>query len=136
MNTYTLAYRPDLHILFLRWLQPTTLDEAQASYREALALAREHCCGNWLLDARRSGPIRADETNWLSRVFFPAALDELAPQPLRLGVFSSMQRMEQMHTDPAVAPAVQAAIAATQPYDVGLFMLEADVVAWLQTPTP
>ena len=134
MDAYTLNYRPDLDIVVLRWLGTDTLAQAQASYEAALALALQHCCGRWLLDSRRSGPICLDETAWLAHEFFPAAVAQLAPRALRLGVFSSMQRMNQMRTDTAVAPAVRAAIAATQPYEVGLFMMEADAVAWLQAP--
>ena len=55
---------------------------------------------------------------------------QLAPRPLRRAVFSSLQHLEQMRHDTAVAPAVQAAIAATQPYEAAIFMAEA--VAWLQ----
>ena len=134
MNTYTLTYRPDLHIVILRWLQPDTLAESQRSYEAALALALAHGCGNWLLDSRRCGPLDLFETAWLTRTFFPAAVDQLAPHELRLGVFSSLQRLQQMRTDAAVAPAVQAAIAATQPYTAAIFMAEAEAVAWLQAP--
>ncbi|MDQ2793935.1 MAG: hypothetical protein M3Y12_08005 [Bacteroidota bacterium] len=134
MNTYTLAYRPDLDIVFLRWVQPDTLAQAQDSYHAALALALAHGCGNWLLDSRRCGPIRTEETVWLSHTFFPLAIAQLAPRPLRLGVFSSLQRVEQLRTDMAVAPAVRAATAATQPYQAAIFMTEAEAVAWLQAP--
>ena len=134
LSTYTLTYRPDLDVVFLRWLAPDTLAESQASYQEALALALAHGCGKWLLDSRRSGPLDLFETAWLTRVFFPAAVEQLSPRPLRLAVFSSMQRVEQMRNDATVGPAVQAAIAATQPYEAGIFMGEAEAVAWLQAP--
>ena len=134
MDTYTLTYRPDLDILYLRWLVPDTLAEAQASYRAALGLALAHGCGNWLLDSRRCGPLDLFETAWLTREFFPAAVEQLNPRPLRLAVFSSLQRWEQMRHDAAVAPVVQAAIAATQPYEAAIFMGEAEAVAWLQSP--
>ncbi len=134
MDTYTLTYRPDLDILFLRWLRPEALAETQASYEAALALARAHGCGNWLLDSRRCGPLDLVETAWLTHEFFPAAVAQLAPRPLRLAVFSSMQRLEQLRTDAAVTPAVQNAIAATQPYRTAIFMTEAEAVAWLQAP--
>lgn len=134
MQTFTLNYRPDLDIVFLRWLAPDTLAEAQHSYRHTLALALAHRCGNWLLDSRRCGPLDLYETAWLTNEFFPAVVAQLAPRLLRMAVFSSMQRMEQMRLDAVVAPAVQAAIAATQPYEVALFMVEADAVAWLQAP--
>jgi hypothetical protein len=134
MYTFSLNYRPDLNIVFLRWLAPDTLAEAQLAYRDALALALEHHCGNWLLDARRSGPLDLSETAWLTQEFFPKAVAQLAPHPLRLAVFSSMQRLEQMRTDPAVEPDVRAALAATQPYETAIFIAEAEAVAWLQVP--
>ena len=134
MSTYTLSYRPDLDIVFLRWLAPDTLAESQASYEAALALALAHGCGNWLLDSRRCGPLDLFETAWLSRGFFPAAVAQLAPRPLRLAVFSSLQRWEQMRADAGVAPAVQHAIAANQPYEAAVFMVETDAVAWLRAP--
>lgn len=134
VRTYSLNYRPDLHIVFLRWLQPDTLVEAQSTYEATLALAVAHGCGNWLLDSRRCGPLDLYETAWLTRTFFPAAVAQLAPHPLRLSVFSSLQRWEQMRADAAMAPAVQAAIAATQPYEAAIFLDEKDAVAWLQAP--
>lgn len=134
MDTYSLTYRPDLDILYLRWLVPDTLAESQASYRDALALALAHGCGNWLLDSRRCGPLDLFETAWLTREFFPAAVARLNPRPLRMAVFSSLQRWEQMQSDETVAPVVQAAIAVTQPYEAAIFIVEAEAVAWLQAP--
>ncbi|WP_345127596.1 hypothetical protein [Hymenobacter antarcticus] len=134
MSTYSLSYRPDLDIVFLRWLTPDTLAEAQASYEATLALALAHGCGNWLLDSRRCGPLDLLQTAWLTHEFFPAAVARLSPHPLRMAVFSSLQRWEQMRTDAAVAPAVQAAIAPTQPYEAAIFMTEAEAVSWLQAP--
>ena len=69
MASYTVVYRPDLHILFLRWLRPNTFAESQDSY--AAALAERHACTRWLLDGRRTGPIEVAETNWLANDFFP-----------------------------------------------------------------
>ncbi|MDQ2770059.1 MAG: hypothetical protein M3Y54_06115 [Bacteroidota bacterium] len=134
MSTYTLTYRPDLDILFLRWLGPETLAEAQTAYRAALALALAHHCGRWLLDSRRSGPINLTETSWLTNDFFPEAVARLAPHPLRLAVFSSMLRLDQLRHDALVAPAVHDALAATRPYQSALFVAEAEAVAWLQAP--
>ena len=62
MDTYTLTYRADLNIVYLRWLAPDTLAEAQASYRDALTLALQYGCSNWLLDSRRCGPLDLFET--------------------------------------------------------------------------
>jgi hypothetical protein len=131
-DSYSLTYRPDLDILYLRWYRPDTLAEAQESYHAALALALAHGCGNWLLDSRRAGPLDLAETAWLTQEFFPAAVARLAPVPLRMAVFSSATRFDQSRTDAALAPAVAAALAPTQPYHSALFQLEAEAVAWLR----
>lgn len=134
MDTCSLTYSPNHDIVFVRWLAPDTFAQVQHTYRQALVLALAHRCGSWLLDARHAGGIRHEETLWLSHAFFPQAVAELAPRPLRMAVLSSAQRLAQMHADAAVAPAVQAAIAATQPYEAAIFMGEADAVGWLRAP--
>ncbi len=134
MLAHHLHYRPDLGLLFLRWLRPGTLADAQASYRAALVLAHQHGCGRWLLDARRAGLIEVAETNWLADEFFPEAAAGLAPQPLRLAVLSSPARIEQMHADAAVAPHVARALAPERPYQARIFADEGIAVAWLAGP--
>ncbi|TPG66710.1 hypothetical protein [Hymenobacter nivis] len=131
MAPYSILHRPDLHVLFLRWLRETTLAEAQASYLELLAQAQRHGCARWLLDARRGGPIDVVETNWLAREFFPEAAAQLAPSPLRLAVFSSPARIEQMHADAAVAAPVAHALAPERPYQARIFTDEGVAVNWL-----
>ena len=133
MKSYTLEYRPDLRILFMRWLRPTTLPEVQESYQAALALARQHACADWLLDARRTGPIETLETTWLADSFFPEAAASFAPRPLRLAVFSSPLRIEQLRSDTRVAPAVLHALGADRPYQANVFTDEATALAWLAT---
>ena len=48
--------------MYLCWLAPDTLAEAQASYRDALTLALQYGCSNWLLDSRHCGPLDLFET--------------------------------------------------------------------------
>ena len=43
-----------------------------------------------------------------------------------------MQRLGQMRHDAAVSPAVQAALAASQPYEAAVFITEAKALAWLR----
>ena len=53
-----LSYRPDLHILLVRWLGTTTDEEIREVYRYLETADVQHC-RYWLLDARRrpsSGP--------------------------------------------------------------------------------
>lgn len=134
METFTLQYRSDVHILELRWLRPTTMAETQASYQAALVLAQSHRCSHWLLDSRCTGPIEVSETTWLADVFLPAVAALFAPRPLRLAVFSSPLRLEQMRSDEQVRPVVARALAAVRPYEASVFADEATAVAWLGSP--
>ncbi|GAB3857516.1 hypothetical protein GCM10028822_31320 [Hymenobacter terrigena] len=129
--TYSLAYHQRLNTIVLCWLGPYTPAEARRAYRAALVLARRHGCARWLLDARRTGPLSVEVTEWLSHEFFPVAAARLAPQPLRLAVVSSPDRINQMYTDPVLAPVVGAALAAEHPYQAGIFYDEGAAVAWL-----
>ncbi len=132
--SYTVSYRSDLEVLVMRWLRPNTLPETQVSYQHLLALAQEHDCANWLLDGRRDGPLVLETARWLGQQFLPAAAQQLAPQPLRLAVFSSPARLEQRLADTEVAAVVAEAIAATQPYQTSLFLDEGKALAWLAEP--
>lgn len=65
-----ISYRPDLHVLVVRWMGITTDDETRRVYRH-LEQADTHRCRYWLLDARRRPSSSAAVTRWM--------LDELAP---------------------------------------------------------
>jgi len=130
-EAYTTQYRPDLHVLILRWLRPQTLAEIQASYGQLLVQAREHACARWLLDGRRDGPLDVDITHWLSGCFFPEAVRTLAPHRLYMAALSSPARLQQLHTDATVAPAVARALAPEQPYHTAVFLTEAEALIWL-----
>lgn len=131
MPSHDLRYRPDLHVVLLRWLRENTLAETQASYQAALALAQQHGCARWLLDGRRGGPIAIDETDWLADDFFPAAAARLAPRPLSLAVFTSPARIEQQRVDAEVAVRVAHALAPERPYQAHVFADEGAAVGWL-----
>ncbi|MFD2785058.1 hypothetical protein [Hymenobacter rubripertinctus] len=135
-DSYTADYRPDLGVLVMRWLRPHSLPETQASYQHLLALARRHRCPNWLLDGRRDGPLVLETARWLGQDFLPAVARELAPELLRLAVFSSPARLEQRLLDAEVSPAVAEALAPTQPYRTALFLDEGEALAWLTASQP
>lgn len=130
--TYTAEYRPDLQLLVLRWLEPHGLPATQASYRHLLTLAEKYNCARWLLDGRRDGPIDAKAAAWLTDFFFPEAVRALAPARLRLAVFSSPARLEQLRTDVAVASTVERSLSAALPYDTAVFLTEGEALTWLQ----
>lgn len=128
---YSLEYYAQWHAIALRWQVPYTLWEVQTSYRAALELARRHGCGRWLLDSRLAGPLDLAVTQWLTQDFLPRAATRLAPQALRLAVVSSSARLQQLHTDDTVGPAVAEAFAAPHPYYTNIFATEEEAVAWL-----
>lgn len=128
---YSLEYHASWHAVALRWQVPYTLWEVQTSYRDMLELARRHGCARWLLNARLAGPLNLAVTQWLTQHFFSLATTRLAPQVLRLAVVSSSARLNQLHTDDAVSPAVAEAFAAPHPYYTGIFTTEEAAVAWL-----
>lgn len=130
-EAYTTQYRPDLHVLILRWLRPQTLAEIQVSYAQLLVLAREYGCARWLLDGRRDGPLDLDVTHWLSGFFFPEAVQALDPQRVYMAALSSPARLQQLRCDATVAPAVARALAPEQPYHAAVFLTEAEALIWL-----
>lgn len=65
-----LSYRPDLHILLVRWLGVTTDDEIRDVYRY-LETANVQHCRYWLLDARRRPSSGPAVTQWMFDEFAP-----------------------------------------------------------------
>lgn len=131
MLAYDLHYRPDLHLLLLRWQHDTPLAETQAGYADLLARAQQHGCARWLLDVRRRGPADAPTSAWLVTDLLPAAVAQVAPLPLRVAVFNSPLRHQQLATDAALAPHIAHAIAPERPYQLRNFADEGLAVAWL-----
>ncbi|SHL59282.1 hypothetical protein [Hymenobacter psychrotolerans] len=131
---FELFYRPDLHMLVVRWLRPNSFLELQTSYEQLLTLARQHYCAYWLLDARRVGPLDLEATLWLTDHFFPRAASHLAPYTLRMAVLSSPFRYSQMLTDASVAPEVARALSTAQPYEASVFLDEHAALNWLHPP--
>lgn len=131
---FELLYRPDLHVVVVRWIRPNNFLEIQASYEQLLALARQHHCAYWLLDARRDGPLDLEATLWLTDHFFPRAASHLIPSVLRMAVLSSPFRYSQMLTDASVAPEVARALSTAQPYQASVFLDEHAALDWLCNP--
>lgn len=60
-----LAYRPDLHVLFLRWTRAVSSAEHRQGYEAALALALEVGAGHWLIDLRTRGLASTEDFRWI-----------------------------------------------------------------------
>ena len=135
--THSLLYHPKLHAVVLRWLVfPCTLPEVRASFKAALALARQHGCTRWLMDVRQRGPIAVDVASWLVKGFLPVAVGAFSPQVLRLAVLSTPARIRQQYVDATVADRMAALFAPERPYQSRLFAAEDAAMAWLLAPAP
>ena len=74
------SYRPDLHLLIMRWTRPATPAEHRAGYQAALALAQQEQAGRWLIDLRSRGLADPTDLLWVLADFrqaFRAALPTL-----------------------------------------------------------
>lgn len=71
-----LSYRPDLHILVVRWLATAEEAELKRIY-QAIEAADEHRCRFWLIDARRRDKFVPVITKWLFEEFGPAVASRL-----------------------------------------------------------
>lgn len=128
-----LAYRPDLHLLFLRWTRPVSSEEHRAGYAAALALAQEQQCSHWLIDLRVRGLASAEDFQWVLRTFRPQ-LRGVLPAPRRLAYLVTPYQAEAIN-------ARMAEVDATLPEgirrgaDVRVFIEEKPAEHWLQLGT-
>jgi len=91
--TCSITHRPDLDALIVRWPTDASYPQLQADFEAILAAAQQHATGHWLLDVRRRAHLAPQLGDWTTRIFFPHAATQLAPQPLRLSVLCSPARM-------------------------------------------
>lgn len=71
LDNLNITYRPDLNILYCRFVQPGTSAQLKAGYENAFKVAKEHQISFWLFDLRRRGPARPEDEIWLLDQFFP-----------------------------------------------------------------
>jgi hypothetical protein len=127
-----ISFRPDLHLLIMRWLRDVTQTELQQGYLEAVQAARQHDATCWLVDSRRR--VQSDEAmvRWLANDYLPTISAQLGHQPVRLACLVAAT------WQPAEAPATPLAVLAQQPhqpassYHVQLFGDEGAAMQWLQ----
>jgi hypothetical protein len=87
LNYVRLTYRPDLHVLFMRWTRAVTPVEHRAGYRAALDLARSVNVGHWLIDLRTRGLAAAEDLRWVLVDFRAELAAALPNQSRRLAYF-------------------------------------------------
>jgi hypothetical protein len=131
-TTRTIAYRPDLGILIVRWHQDAGLSVLQADYQAMLEAAIEHSCARWLLDVRRREDTDPRLSEWASTTFYPQAAARLLPQRLRLGVLNSTYIYDRFRNDPAHQQYVTYMLAPERPFITSVFDDEGEATRWLR----
>ncbi|WP_188558582.1 hypothetical protein [Hymenobacter glacieicola] len=127
----SIVFRPDLHVLIVRWLREISQHELQQGYLEALDAARHHGATCWLIDSRRRALSDERMADWLATSFLPTLSQHLGPS-VRLACLVSAT-----WPDTGGAPAPLAVLAQRQPlpaqdYHLRLFGDEGAAMHWLQ----
>ncbi|MCC2545654.1 hypothetical protein LJY25_04295 [Hymenobacter sp. BT175] len=127
----TLSYRPDLHVLFLRWTRPATSEEHRSGYRTALALAQAHGAGHWLVDLRSRGLASAEDFGWVLREFREQLSRELPAASRRLAYLVAPYHFELISERSRALEATLPETARPGAH-VRIFMEEHLALEWLQ----
>ncbi|WP_303311479.1 hypothetical protein [Hymenobacter sp. BT730] len=126
----TIAYRPDLQLLTLRWLRDVTMSELQTGFQAAREAARTAGAMRWLVDVRRRLELDAIPSTWVANQLLPTVAAEL-PDTLQVAYLLAPARNEAIRTDPELKEAVILAQGTAQPYRLQLFIDEGEAVRWV-----
>ncbi|WP_205501765.1 hypothetical protein [Rufibacter psychrotolerans] len=122
-----ISYRADMQTVIIRWQQPVTFTEFKMNCLAILSLAKEHTACCWLFDCRSKGEVTQEESDWLSKEFYPKALQLVASHVVIAWLLNprQMQRLQE--------GATLTAISADSP-DVKrrAFLTEQEAVKWLE----
>lgn len=91
-----LSYRPDLQLLFMRWVRPVSSEEHRSGYAAALALGQEHQSGRWLIDLRARGLASVEDFAWVLHTF-RERMAAAVPPPRRIAYLVTPYQAEIMN---------------------------------------
>lgn len=126
-----LSYRPDLHLLTVRWLRAVTFAELQQGFRAAAAEGAAHRAALWLVDVRRRTELDAASSTWVALHLLPEVAAQLAPATLRVAYLLSPMRAQELRRDAGLRDATAASVAPERPYQLATFIDEGPAVRWL-----
>lgn len=126
----TVAYRPDLRLLTLRWLRDVTFSELQAGFQAAREAAQQVGATRWLIDVRRRLEMDVIPSIWVANELLPVVAAEL-PSTLQVAYLLAPARHDAIRTLPELKNAVQQAQAPAQPYRLQVFVDEGEAVRWV-----
>lgn len=128
----TIDFRPDLHLLVLRWLRDVNLAELQAGFGEAERQALHYGAHQWCVDVRRRGALSASDSAWVADVFLPHMAGQLQPATFAIAYLLAPFRAKAIQEQAPLQATVARAQASSQPYHLRTFLDEAAAVEWLQ----
>lgn len=124
-----LTLRPDLDVLFGRWLyQPATATELRPCYERLAGMALETNCRFWLQDLRRRASTDDETKRWLLADYYPDVTRRLG-QRLFVAYLFTPGIHRQIVEAPDYAPP---AAYDNAPYALDFFGDEGAAVQWLQ----
>ncbi|WP_160328205.1 hypothetical protein [Solirubrum puertoriconensis] len=91
-----LSYRPDLQLLFMRWVRPVSSEEHRSGYAAALELAQPHQSNHWLIDLRSRGLASVEDLMWVLTTFRGLLQQSGLPAPRRLAYLVTPYQAETM----------------------------------------
>lgn len=118
-----LSFRPDLGLLFGRWLRAATDEEVHQGYEAVLAVAAPHGARYWLLDLRRRGPGSQAATRWVLDAFLPRLAAGLQRRYYLAYLLSPAHLAQVREAPPTASPG---------PYAVEVFTDECAALQWLR----
>ncbi|GAA4372505.1 hypothetical protein [Hymenobacter koreensis] len=121
-----LAYRPELHIVVVRWLGVTSEEEIRRVYA-SLEQAAVQQCRFWLLDARRRPSSSSLTTQWMLGEFAPKMARQLGGplyfsyliSPVHLNAAEEFRKTQEAATGPHA------------PYQLHYAIQEGEATDWL-----
>ncbi|HEX8351025.1 MAG TPA: hypothetical protein VF598_13765 [Hymenobacter sp.] len=130
-TTCSIAHRPDLGVLVVRWPEDAPLPQLQTDFAGILQVAEQHETARWLLDVRRRDQLSPEFGHWTTSTFFPSAAARLIPQVLRLSVLCSPVRMALYEADPLQKQYLSYGLSPERRYHMHLFGDEGAAMKWL-----
>lgn len=124
----TIAYRPDLDTLVVRWQRQLTLAEMQQGYLCMLEHAAQHQCRRWLLDGRRRFNTDREGAQWMVTTFLPQLQPRLGGRAYLAYLLAPLTLRDQ-DADAAFPPP---AFFLDKPFLGERFVEEGAALQWLQ----
>lgn len=129
-----LSYRPDLHVLTMRWPAGDDLATLQPTYEALLRSESVGRTNRWLFDVRRAPVPSPELMNWLATNWLPRAAARVVPGHLRLAYLILPRQLREGRADLSLYATIRdQVVAAAITARTSLFIDEGLAVVWLRS---